>query len=244
VPGRWPELGLGHVHVWLADLSAWAPELERCRAVLSPDEQERAARFRFPEHRARQVLTRGLLRFLLARYTGTNAKELLLSSNPHGKPSIVESGIRFNLSHAGAFAAYSFSRAAEVGIDIECVRPQMPRQREIAERFFAPGEFASMANADDKDFAQMFFRCWTRKEAFVKARGDGIAGGLQTFEVSVTEDARVIRAEADGLRWCMAELPPIAGMMGAVAVAAEGCVFSFQKLEPWLISDQLMATNA
>lgn len=226
-PQHWPALASGEAHVWLAHLPSVQCHLERIAKVLSPTEHERAGKFRFGAHRERWQLTRGILRSTLARYLSMGATEIAFTQNAHGKPALegpASSGFFFNTSHSGDYAAFSMTRLGETGVDIEKVRDDMPRRDEIAKKYFAQGENEQLQARSEAEHSRAFFDLWTRKEAFVKARGDGLFSGLDQFEVSLAE-ARVLSlaGETDASNWWMSNLPAIAGYAGAVVVKAAAC---------------------
>jgi 4'-phosphopantetheinyl transferase len=231
-PAAFPTLRAGAVHVWLADLGKLLPHRERIAGALAREERERAARFRFDQHRRRFELTRGTLRALLARYTGIPADQIAFSYNVHGKPLLEPAAgrpsLHFNTSHSGDFAVFAFTNAGRVGVDIEQVRTGNERWLEIARRFFAPGEADRLESWPEHERALGFFTCWTRKEAFVKARGDGIFAGLSSFEVTAAhgEGARLVRVDGDPdapNRWWLRSIAAIPGYAAAVAVEANDC---------------------
>jgi 4'-phosphopantetheinyl transferase len=222
IPPRFPVLPEGAVHVWLADLESWHPRLEQCCGILEFDEHERADRYREGEPRTRYQLTRGLLRWLLSGYLGTRAGEIAFIYNSYGKPQLAATEeLQFNVSHTAGFSAFSFTRAGPIGVDIERVRSDMPRLNEIAQRYFAPGEYRALQELKPEERTCGFFRCWARKEATLKAKGDGIFGGLESFEVSVGHSPSFLRppreSEAGG-SWVLSDLPLVPGCTGAVAV--------------------------
>jgi 4'-phosphopantetheinyl transferase len=219
-------------HVWLAHLPTALATLEPFASVLSSDEQARAEKFHFTEHRERWQTTRAILRLLLARYLETKASEITFDYNPHGKPSLknpVQPDFHFNTSHSGDYAVFAFTRIGPVGVDIECIRNDMTRHEEIACRYFARGEYERLQSLPESERARAFFEYWTRKEAFVKARGDGLFSGLDQFEVSLTEP-RVLSIAgnpAAAARWRMAALPKVSSYTGALALQAPSCVTQF-----------------
>lgn len=219
-PARWPALAAGSLHVWLAHLDAWREELEACSAVLVAEERERAGRFRAGDPRTRFELTRGVLRLLLGGYVGAAPASIMFSYNVHGKPELLEKqfGLHFNVSHTGNLAAFAFTRTGPVGVDIERVRQDMPRLDEIAIRHFAPGERHALAQISQTQRAGAFFRCWARKEAVLKARGEGIFGGLGSFEVNVDESAARLVQVSGSSDISLTDLPLVEGCAGAVAV--------------------------
>ncbi len=215
------------LHVWQAWLDRSRDEVARLRSILSADELERAARFRFDRDRDRYVVGRGLLRLLLASYRGMAPAELSFVYGPYGKPLLADPGLWFNLSHSGALALYAFSSVAEVGIDVELDAPEFARER-IAERFFSPAEVSALRSLPPELQGRAFMACWTRKEAFIKARGDGMSLALDSFDVSLTpgSPAALLRtewsAEEPGL-WRLGDVSdPDRGYVAAVALRGDG----------------------
>ena len=229
-PPAAPVLGEGEVHVWRASLARPPGELERLYALLSDDERSRAGRFRFPVHRDRFVAGRGIQRELLARYLGAPPAALRYRLSEHGKPALDgprEAGdLRFNVSNAADGLLVAVTRGREVGVDLEALRP-MPDGEAIAGRFFsAPENEAFRALApDERDLG--FFACWTRKEAFIKAVGEGLSMPLDRFDVTLAprEPARLLRTRpdpAEAARWTLRELDPGPGWVAAVATEGSG----------------------
>ena len=174
------------VHVWRAALDVPETQIGVLRETLDEDELRRAERFRFPEHRRHFIVARGILRRLLARYLNEPADRIGFEYNRYGKPFLKEQGsslIRFNLSHSGGMALYVFSRIREVGIDIEWTRRRMGDAEQIATRFFSPREAKVLLGIPEHLRKEAFFGCWTRKEAYIKARGKGLSIPLDRFEV-------------------------------------------------------------
>jgi len=217
------------VHVLSASLDLPPSQRGRLWASLSPDERARAERFRFDIHRDRFIVARALLREILGALLGVAARRLAFDYSARGKPSLARpfaaEDLRFNLSHADGLALYAIARGREVGVDVERVRP-LPDAEHIAARFFSPREQAALRSLPAVERAAGFFACWTRKEAFLKATGDGLARRLDAFDVSVVPGlpARLERVEGDPReagRWSLAEVRPAPGYVGAVAVAAD-----------------------
>lgn len=229
-PPAAPALARDEVHVWRASLRPPPHLLARLEAHLSADERARAARFRFPEHRTAFIAGRGVQRDILARYTGLHPAALTYREGSHGKPELhgpgVERGIRFNVSNSGDMALYALTLDREIGVDLEKLKP-MPDGMDIARRFFSAPEievFAALA-AEVRDLA--FFRCWTRKEAYIKAVGEGLSMPLDRFDVAFApgEEARILRTRgnpAEAERWTMLGLEPGPGYVGALAVEGTG----------------------
>ncbi len=226
VPRTLPPLPDAEIHLWCAHLNRASDEHTRFAEVLSAEEHERAQRFHFAVDRSRFIVRRSLLRLLLGHYVGEDPARLRITAGAYGKPELAgpsaASGLRFNLSDSGDVALYAFVRAHEVGIDIERLRPGAERDA-ISQRFFSPAEYAALKTvaADDKERA--FFNCWTRKEAFLKANGEGLFRPLDSFDVTVAPDepARLLAVHGPGpaaSEWSLYHLEPCAGFVGALAI--------------------------
>jgi 4'-phosphopantetheinyl transferase len=216
------------VHVWKASLKPKSPSVQSLILTLSPDERARAERFYFQRDREHFIVARGLLRVILGRYLNTEPGQLQLCYNAYGKPALScqsgSHGLRFNLSHSHELALYAITRGREIGIDIERIRPDMV-ENQIAERFFSPCEVRALRSLPPSLQPVGFFNCWTRKEAYIKARGKGLSLPLDQFDVSLIpgEAAAVLRVSGDPQepsRWSPRELVPDPGYAGAVI--AEG----------------------
>lgn len=228
-PENWPALAGDELHVWLAHFPSARVRRDEFAQLLSAEEHERAKRFRFDEHRERSQITRGLLRSLLGRYLGRAPEKLSFVYNAHGKPDVKDGGIHFNTSHSGDYAAFAFTRAGSVGVDIERFRADITRLEQIAERHFAPSERAELQALSEHERPRAFFDLWTRKEAFVKARGDGLFSGLNQFEICLSEPRVASVPAGAAVNWWMSALPHIEGYSGAVAVNAPSCLPRFWK---------------
>jgi 4'-phosphopantetheinyl transferase len=219
-------LASDEVHVWRARLDQ--PQLlADFSATLALDEQARASRFRFPDDRNHFIAARGLLRILLGRYLEINPAALSFRYSPFGKPSLaVHQGadLRFNLSHSHGLALLAFAQGRDIGVDLESVRPEVAGLR-IAERYFSPAEVAALCALPESQQTEAFFNCWTRKEAYIKARGDGLSARLDQFDVSLApgEPAELLRTASDEPRsWTMIELEPGACYKASLVVEGRG----------------------
>jgi 4'-phosphopantetheinyl transferase len=224
----------GHeVHVWYAVLDGPA-ETRDATSLLSDDERERAARFHFERDRRRFVAGRTTLRRLLAAYTGTAAADLVFRASEGGKPELAcHPTLQFNVSHSHELLACAVS-AFRVGIDVEHLRP-LPNALDLASRFFSMAEVEALRREDGRTLERRFFTCWTRKEAYVKATGQGLAAPLDRFTVSL-DPARPALLHADGdpaapHRWTLADLDAGEAYVGAVAVEL-GCPVVLQRSWP------------
>lgn len=228
-----PRLALpreGEVEVWTVPLDPPPAAVERLAALLSPDERRRAERFHFERHRRRFAVGRGALRSLLAGYLGTPPEAVRFDYGPKGKPFLAAGpdGERprlcFNLSNSEELALVAFARGAELGADLERLRP-MPDGLQIAERFFSAAERQVLAAQPAEERDRAFFRCWTRKEAYLKAVGDGITVRLDAFDVTLAagEAPRMLSIDGDpdrGAAWSLVHVEPAPGYLGALALPA------------------------
>jgi 4'-phosphopantetheinyl transferase len=213
-------LGGTEVHVWAADLEAGLEH--EARALLSAEERARADRFHFAHDRRHFAVARARLRSLLGLYLGADPRALIFSYGANGKPSLSGSRLRFNASHSGGRALFAFTKDREVGIDIERER-DLEDPLTLAGRFFAPAEAQVLRGLSRDEVVPAFFRCWTRKEAYIKATGRGLAEPLDGFEVSFApgEAARLLRVDGrpgDGQAYRLLDLCPGPGFAAAVAV--------------------------
>ena len=216
-------LAVDELHLWLADLNVPDEQFALIKQPLSAEERERADRFRFEHDRRHYTVARGVLRMLLGHYTNTSPESVRFTYNAHGKPALADSQLcRFNVSHSHGWAIYGFAVDREIGVDIERIRPDLAGM-DIAERFFSPTEVAALGRVPDADRTKAFFNCWTRKEAFIKAKGLGVFLGLHTFAVTLApgEEPALLSHDADpdaAERWMMFELQAPDGFVGAAAV--------------------------
>ena len=222
------QLRAAEVHVWSAALDGELPAESELERLLAPDERARAERFASAGVRHRFVAARGLLRLILARYLKRDAAQLSFAYGIQGKPvlagDLAGEGLQFNLSHSGNQALYAVALRRAVGIDIEQLRPDRDHEK-LARRFFSPGEVAAMESLPPELRIQAFYRCWTRKEAYLKGCGAGLSLPLDSFDVAVLPDAAPAllaqrTAPEEVSRWRMFEIAAPAGYCAALAVAA------------------------
>jgi 4'-phosphopantetheinyl transferase len=212
------------VHVWRISLVQPDHVIDSVRALLTPDEQARATRFHFARDRDRSIIGRGSLRVLLGRYLGTAPERVNFAYGAFGKPALANPspGIEFNLTHAGELALCAVARRRPVGIDLEPIRP-MPDAERIATRFFSPREQAELLGLPSEERAAAFLRCWTRKEAFIKALGEGLSHPLDQFDVTLAANmparlVSVIGRPGDVDRWQLLHIDPGPAYVGALVV--------------------------
>jgi 4'-phosphopantetheinyl transferase len=224
VPQLWGrELTSDEIHIWCASLEQ---PVSRFQRLLSTDEIIRSERFHFEEDRRRFIVRHGILRTLLGCYLGVEPSRLQFCCGKNEKPKLTDEfsrgNLRFNLSHSGGLALYAFTCGREIGVDIERVR-DIPEMEQIAERFFSIREHAVFRALPESEKKEAFFNCWTRKEAFIKATGDGLSWPLDRFDVSLVpgEPARLLKIEGDSRaasRWSIQDLKPASGFAAALAV--------------------------
>lgn len=220
-------LPAGEVHVWRANLDRPPGEMATLAARLSPEEDERAGRFYFERDEKRFVAGRGILRTLLGRYLDMAPSAVQFAYGPQGKPALApgcgDGSLTFNLSHSHDLALYAFARGRAVGVDLERVRP-LADALAIARRFFSPQEVGVLQAAPTAQREMLFFEIWTRKEAYIKALGEGLSRPLRGFSVALgIERAPLEQVEGDteeAARWRLCPLVP--GSDYAAAVAVEG----------------------
>lgn len=213
----------GDIHVWTLDLDQLAEERD-ASAVLSADELARAQRFHFDLHRRRFVAGRRALRTTLGRYLDAAPADIKFDVNAFGKPTIGGTALRFNFSHSAGAALLGITEHREIGIDIEKVNPTadlLPTAR----AFFSPDEFAALAAQPEKKRPAAFYHYWTAKEAYVKARGQGLSLALDGFSVpgKSKECFGLLRSEEgpDELRrWTLCSLDVVRGYEATLAVEA------------------------
>ncbi len=210
------------IPVWRVRLDRAPSSCARLEDVLSPEELERARRFRFERDRRRFTLARGALRAILGGYLEVDPRSVVFNYGPQGKPRLAggSSGLRFNVAHSGELALIAVSRGRELGVDVEYMR-SLTWAGEIAGRFFSPREAATFRSLPAHLAQAAFFACWTRKEAYIKARGGGLSIPLDGFEVSFGPGNPAVLLDVQGdpseaSRWGMAELQPAPGYAGAL----------------------------
>ncbi|HET9526644.1 MAG TPA: 4'-phosphopantetheinyl transferase superfamily protein [Pyrinomonadaceae bacterium] len=214
-------LHTNEVHVWRLTLDH---PVENFIDLLQPDEIKRANRFHFEKDRRHFVVARGFLRVLLGRYLQIDPEHLQFSYGAWGKPALDgelrESQLRFNMSHSHGMALYAIAERREIGVDVEHVRADFASEN-VARRFFSPFEVGVLCELPAHDRVAGFFRCWTRKEAYIKATGRGMSQPLDGFDVTLgSEEAVALLRNDDGSheRWKLVDIAVAPGYAGALAV--------------------------
>ncbi|HLK55348.1 MAG TPA: 4'-phosphopantetheinyl transferase superfamily protein [Chthonomonadaceae bacterium] len=228
------------VRVVQAALDLPAPRIEALHRTLTDEERIKAARFHQALHRDRYIAGRGQLRQQLGAYLGIPPERVRLLTGPHGKPELAPEcnpdDLRFNLAHSEDRALYAFARGRHLGVDIEYMRANIEIET-LAAHFFAPNEASTLLALPEAQRLTAFFACWTRKEAYLKARGDGIPFGLDKFEVSLTPDAPAALLStafdpADRGRWTLHALEVGPGFAAAMVIEGQDSpAISLSRLE-------------
>lgn len=218
-----PAIAEDEVHAWKVDLAA--PVTDVC--MLSREEVERAARFHFERDRQHFKAARFALRSILGRYLNLPPESLEFGQTEYGKPFLINpeaAGVLFNLSHSGEVAVIAVAREREVGVDVEFMRADFATD-EVAEHFFSVAEIYTLSGLESHLRTQAFFNCWTRKEAYVKARGEGLSMPLDVFDVSLAPGVSAAMLgnrvdESEPSRWIFQDLQIASGYAGALVIEA------------------------
>jgi 4'-phosphopantetheinyl transferase len=223
-------LPVDEVHLWRVDLADVAKGEQKWEQILSADERARAARFHFSRDRECFTATRALLRTILGGYLDSNPKVLRFQYSENEKPSLTSSQspnpVEFSVSHSGDVALLAFARGRDVGVDVEQLRENFDHAA-VARRFFSEQEQHQLAALTPSERYHGFFRCWTRKEAYIKALGSGLSLPLDQFDVSLKpRDLNALLAtrpdSVEASRWSLQEVMVREGYVGAVCVRGHG----------------------
>ncbi len=221
-------LSSGEIHVHYTMLDAPPGRIAALRELLADDEKARADRFRFTRDHNRYVIAHGWLRSILATYLQMHPRAIRFTYTPFGKPQVenAPSGLdlRFNLSHADKVALLAVARDVTLGVDVEQIRLDFPAL-DVAEHFFSEQERSVLAAVPPAVQHEAFFNAWTRKEAYIKAIGEGLSHPLADFDVSLIPGApaQLLSTRPDPSeagRWSLASFSPYPGYIAAVAVGS------------------------
>lgn len=214
------------VHVWHFFFDREEPHISELELTLSEDELFKAERFYFQKDKQRFVIAHGILRKILGKYLNCEPGQLNFSYGSYGKPTIngMTEGntLCFNMSHSHGLCLFAFTRNRKVGVDVEKICP-LPNAEEIVKNYFSHTEILEFIMVPAHQKIDAFYNCWTRKEAFLKATGDGLNRSLDSFEVSLAPGKPVqllnenINHTASS-RWSLFELNPAPCFVGALAV--------------------------
>jgi 4'-phosphopantetheinyl transferase len=229
-PPNAPSFTDAEVHVWRAGFGQITPAVATLEGILSEAERARAQRFHFDQHRRQYMLSHAILRQILGGYLSLDPARLCFQASAKGKPELMPElnplHLRFNLSHTHGLALIAVTLRRDVGVDVEWFR-LVTEAEQIAERFFAPRESARLRALPAEQKQRAFFNCWTRREAYLKATGEGIAESLDQIEVTFApgEPARLLSVRGDtpeAEHWLLQELSPGPGYVAALAARGQG----------------------
>jgi 4'-phosphopantetheinyl transferase len=213
-------------HIWRATLDREESEIESFRKTLSKDEQDKAASFHFQRDKGRFIVSRGILRKILARYINKEPSEIVFSYGAFGKPALPEelgvATIHFNLTHSHGLALYAIFKNQQIGIDVELIRSDFGWES-IARRYFSEMEYAALLKLPAHLREERFFSYWTCKEAYVKATGQGLSLPINEIEISLTNsnsaERLCLRGESkQSSHWSLVKLTPATGYVGFLAI--------------------------
>jgi 4'-phosphopantetheinyl transferase len=226
------------VHLCVVSLVLTPQKLSDFEGILSPEERKRAGLFQKALDAQRYVAARGSLRSLLGAYLMTEPDRLQFSYDAFGKPQLASKRafVSFSVSHSDDWGLLGFSRGHRIGVDLERIRTEIDTE-DLAKRFFSPNEFRKLRTLPADQQREAFYCGWTRKEAYLKGRGEGLSYGLDRVEVSLApgEPATIMKASDDpkvSQCWTVQHLSPEPGYVGAAAVEASNIKFKCFKWEP------------
>lgn len=223
-------LSENEIHVWRASLQVELSVFHALYQMLSEEEVKRAERFHFERDRRRFIVAHGILRSLLGRYLHTNPGTLKFDYNAYGKPSLrfplSESKFHFNISHSHEVVLCAFTRNRQIGVDVEYMRSEIDYEQ-LAKHSFSFKEQAAFSALPNAQRHLAFYQCWTRKEAYIKARGRGLSLPLDLFDVSLVPDEPAVLLSSredpqEVTRWSFQNLPCYPDYAGAFVVEGSG----------------------
>ncbi|MDJ0519440.1 MAG: 4'-phosphopantetheinyl transferase superfamily protein [Trichodesmium sp. MO_231.B1] len=217
-----------NVHIWSTNLKLLPSQIEELSTILSSDEIERANKFYFERDKNRFIIARGKLRKILSRYLNIEPEKLQFTYSDRGKPYLTDTSILFNLSHSQDLALYAITQVNSIGIDLEYIRP-MNDAENLAKRFFSHQEYNLISQLPPQKQQETFFKLWTCKEAYLKATGDGLAGGLEKVEISLNpvEFFSINQDIKETARWYLHQFIPQPNYIAAVVVAGKNQNLNF-----------------
>lgn len=200
------------VHLWILRLDNFYAYAEEFLSILSPDENIRSQRYHFYKDNRNFLVSRGILRKLLASYLKTTPEEIRFNYNPYGKPYINQDlnghNLMFNISHSGLVVLLGFTLDRQIGLDVEYHSEQL-NDFHFCKSFFSSREYHDLFSLPEDSRRKAFYNCWTRKEAFIKAIGEGLSFPLNEFDVSITSPAELLEMRQnpeEKCRWSMLDI--------------------------------------
>lgn len=210
------------IHIWNIKVSFDHNIIFRFESILSADEKKKANRFKFEKDKLIYITARGILRLLSGKYLKISPKEIKFDYSEYGKPFFkTDTSLKFNVSHSGERIAIAFSQGQEIGIDIEKIKDDF-NVIELARNFFSKNEIKALEQVSKSEVNRAFYRCWTRKESFIKAEGSGLSFPLDKFAVSLDKDeqAELLKTDWEATEkdmWSLYSFVPCEEYIGAIA---------------------------
>jgi 4'-phosphopantetheinyl transferase len=245
------------VHVWRLIFNQLTDNLEFFTKTLSPNERDRADRFRFEKDKAHFIVFTGALKTIIGRYLNCDPRRIQFQYSEFGKPYLMANhdgdAFFFNMAHSNHLAVIGFGRILQIGIDIEFIRP-IPDIDEIGKRIFSPNEYKKYHSLPENQKQTAFFNCWTRKEAFIKAIGKGLSFPLDRFSVSFApgNSCRIIDIDGDtekASKWSLVHFIPAKNYSAALALNDRVIKIGYYTLTQTVLNDinreliQITASN-
>jgi 4'-phosphopantetheinyl transferase len=224
---------VNEIHVWLVTTTDHNPHLASCVDHLSSAEQARAEKFRFAKDRRQFVVSHAALRSILSQYLSLSPAEIEFVTGPNGKPRLATKSsedLRFNLSHSGDLAVVAVASSRELGVDVELIKEEFAFD-EVAECFFTAREVAALRALPSRLQRQAFYKCWTSKEAFLKAKGTGLSGELDEVEI-IFDGGESARINATVPDWSLAEIDAGHGYVAALVNEGVPAALQFYQWAP------------
>ena len=219
------QLGNKEVHCWYCSHDLNEDRIPVYKKLLSSNEVNKASKFKFVKDRNCYIISRGILRILLGKYLKKHPRDITFHYSKYGKPSLdSNSMLKFNISHSGNTTVFGFINHLEIGVDVEKIKIDFD-VLDLAKNFFSQGEIKSLESRPEQLY-KSFYRCWTRKEAFIKAKGSGLSFPLDSFTVSLDDDANAKLLEThwdvtEAAGWKFFSFIPLADYISAVAVESK-----------------------
>jgi 4'-phosphopantetheinyl transferase len=248
-PAEKLKLASNEVHIWRVSLDVTVSYQKRLKSILSVDENLRAKKYHFLSDRNRFIVARGALRIILGFYLNMKPDKLQFSYGPYEKPELVDQPdghlLHFNVSHSHGLGLCAVTQGRKLGVDLEKIHSDFTNEQ-ISEHFFSPQEVAKLRALPTLLQEKAFFRCWTRKEAYLKAKGGGLSFELNQFEVSFApgEPAAILNIldnPKEKNRWSLIDIDPGPGYAGALAVEGLGLDIKYLHWEPHLFHEKNMS---
>jgi 4'-phosphopantetheinyl transferase len=211
------------LHVWLIKLDEISKSINYLKAILTEDEILKASKFRFHKDKNCSIISRGALRLLTSKYLNTNPKTITFKYGDYGKPYYsIETDLKFNVSHSGNLAIIGFVLNNDIGVDIEQLKYDFDVM-DIVDNYFSQHEIETLKKFPNQELTQGFYRCWTRKESFIKAKAKGLSFPLDSFSVDIKSDEKTELLETKWDKnekdlWRLFSFSPMKNYVGAVSV--------------------------